>query len=313
MATASHNQKLNVLIVDDSAVYRKILKEVVGDLDSGQVMATAPNGRIALEKIKLNPPDVVLLDVEMPEMDGLQTLEAIRQLAPKIAVIMVSGIGKRSADVTVAALEMGAVDFVTKPDEASQSFNHKCLVDRLNPIFMNVETKLAVEKVRRRHELIAERLSKSPAAPVVASEDAVGPARSPQSARKLPARIDVVVIGISTGGPNALGTMIPRLPPDLGVPILVVQHMPPVFTASLASSLNGKARLPVTEGRGDELIEPNHIYIAPGDFTWWCDGEKRTVVRPSDSMRIRRKTAAGRLWMCCFVRWRRSLAAACCR
>ena len=270
MASGTHNRDLQVLIVDDSAVYRKILKEVIGDIGGVQLMGTAPNGRLALDKIKLQPPDVVLLDVEMPEMNGLETLTAIRNTAPEISVIMVSGAGKNAADVTITALEKGAVDFVTKPDESSMSLNHRNLVERLTPILMSVTTQVSVARVRKRHEQISERLSAGPRTPYGPSTEP-DPPTAPPTARSpveiaLPGRIEIVVIGISTGGPNALGTMIPCLPKDIGVPVLIVQHMPPVFTNSLARSLNEKARLPVTEGTNDELIEPNHIYIAPGGY-----------------------------------------------
>jgi two-component system, chemotaxis family, protein-glutamate methylesterase/glutaminase len=278
MAACSNTKDLGVLVVDDSAVYRKILKDVLEDISGVAVKGVAPNGRIALEKIKTLLPDVVLLDVEMPEMNGLETLEAIRRTTPKVGVIMVSGVGRNAVEVTVEALERGALDFVTKPDGESREVNHKSLVERLTPILMNVTTKLAVEKVRQRHEAISDRFSKTPASPAATEQEESSETGEAREARdrtdsasvpapgKLPARVDVVVVGISTGGPNALGVMIPELPADLGVPVLVVQHMPPVFTASLAKSLNGKARLQVSEAREGEIIAPNHVYIAPGGF-----------------------------------------------
>jgi two-component system, chemotaxis family, protein-glutamate methylesterase/glutaminase len=271
MSSENVKGELGVLVVDDSVVYRKILKEVISVISGATLIGTAANGRIGLEKLRNLNPDLVLLDVEMPEKDGLETLKEIRENRPDIGVVMVSGAGRHAADVTVAALEMGALDFITKPAGDSAAVNQQSLVDRLSPIIMNFATKRALTKVRMHHEAIAGKQRSLPAAaplsePAFSREPPPPVSREPDARPVLSNRVEVVTIGVSTGGPNALGMVIPRLPENLGVPVLVVQHMPPVFTASLAGSLNRKSRLPVMEAREGDLIEANHVYIAPGGF-----------------------------------------------
>jgi two-component system chemotaxis response regulator CheB len=281
MSTERKSQALSVLAVDDSALYRKILKDVVSEIAGVEFLGTAQNGRMAIEKIRQLQPGVVLLDVEMPEMNGLETLEVIHREFPDIGVVMISGVGKQAADITVSALEMGALDFITKPDGKSFEINHKTLVDRLSPILWTFNTKRTLANVRRKHQAEMETTSpetlqkeiKPVSAPVQAQAQAQAPAATkpdvlkssyrPLSVSSAP-RIDVVAIGISTGGPNALGVMIPAIPQDLGVPILIVQHMPPVFTASLAKSLEKKSKVGVVEASEGQAIQPNTVYIAPG-------------------------------------------------
>lgn len=277
MATDPKPQSLTVLVVDDSALYRKILTDVVKKISGVELIGTASNGRLGLEAIRRLQPNAVLLDVEMPEMNGLETLENVRREFPEVGVVMISGVGKRAADITVAALEKGALDFITKPDGAGPEENHKILLDRLSPILWTFNTKRTLASVRRKHSPLNERASGAGTAPREKPRFSAGPAAPQASAAEVapktpPAaassssisKIDVVAIGVSTGGPNALGVMVPGLPKDLGVPVLIVQHMPPVFTASLAKSLEKKSRMPVVEAFEDQIIEPNTVYIAPG-------------------------------------------------
>jgi two-component system, chemotaxis family, protein-glutamate methylesterase/glutaminase len=279
MATDPKSQSLTVLVVDDTALYRRILSEVVKEISGAELIGTASNGRLGLESIRRLRPNAVLLDVEMPEMNGLETLEQIRREFPEVGVVMISSGGKRAADITVAALEKGALDFITKPDGAGPAENHKILLDRLSPILWTFNTKRTLENVRRKHLAVngrasgierslkeRPRLSAGPSAPQISAPEV--PRRTSPNAFSAPdssiSKIDIVVIGVSTGGPNALGVMVPDLPNDLGVPVLIVQHMPPVFTASLAKSLEKKSKMPVVEAFEEQIIEPNTVYIAPG-------------------------------------------------
>lgn len=257
-------QRLRVLIVDDTVVYRRILSEVVEALGEAEVVGTAPHGRLALAKLEQTTVDLVLLDVEMPEMNGFETLKEIRRQHPDTSVVMISGASLSAADNTMRCLEQGALDFLHKPEGLDAEAGRQELKDRLRPLLRLVQTRL---NLRRGTAL---RTSAPAGAPLVqASRSAAlahpGPA-APRPGRMapVPERIDVVGIGVSTGGPNALAELIPRLPADFPVPILLVQHMPPLFTASLAEHLNLKSQVAVREARDGEPVLPGCVYLAPG-------------------------------------------------
>lgn len=235
---------IKVMIVDDTVTYRTILTSVLKDIPDVTVSETASNGKIALSKLSNHQIDLVLLDIEMPEMDGLETLKAIRQDYPDTGVVMVSGMNRHSADITIKALEAGALDFIPKPDHNSIASNMEALRQHLIPIFKSFSTKHSLRRQDNRSPLQA--LPATPRKHVFSGQ------------------IDIIVIGISTGGPNALMELVPALPGDLGVPVLIVQHMPPVFTASLASSLDKKSQLNVKEAEAGDIVSPNTVYIAPG-------------------------------------------------
>lgn len=232
-----------VLIVDDSVVVRKLLSEALASSSEVQVVGTAPNGSLALLKIPQLRPDLVTLDIEMPGMDGIQTLTEIRKLYPKLPVIMFSTLSERGAAITLEALSLGASDYMTKPT------NSESLAD-------------AMEHVRR--ELIAKVVS-------LARRSQTGitiPPIIPLPARKRPARqrIDILAIGSSTGGPNALAEFIPSLPEDFPVPVVIVQHMPPLFTRLLADRLNSRSRVKVHEAEAGLTLAPGNVWIARGDY-----------------------------------------------
>ncbi len=244
---------LRVLIVDDTVVYRKILSDVASEMPGVVLVQTAPQGRVALSRMQQQPFDIVLLDVEMPDMDGLETLAEIRKAHPETAVVMISGVTARARDNTVKALEIGAMDFLSKPDSNDVDANRAALREKLRPLFRHVQTRLNLKRIP---------VAIPPhAAPVHPHAPAAPPAARPAPS---PAGIDVIAIGISTGGPNALAEVIPRLSARLGVPILLVQHMPPGFTASLAQHLDDRSPLKVCEAQEGEPILPNTVYIAPG-------------------------------------------------
>jgi two-component system chemotaxis response regulator CheB len=242
---------LRVMVVDDTVTYRRILTEVLQDLGEVEVVATAPHGRIALARLDQEPLDLVLLDLEMPEMDGLETLGLIRKRHPDTFVIMISGQNARAAEATITALERGALDFIRKPEGLDPEKSRSELREALRPLLRMIRTRQSLRGNRA--------LSPAPAPQPVPL-----PPLQPSRQGVLPTRFDVVGIGVSTGGPNALGEVIPLLPERFPVPILIVQHMPPGFTASLADHLDKRSALRVKEASEGEALLPGSVYIAPG-------------------------------------------------
>ncbi|MDG5815553.1 chemotaxis response regulator protein-glutamate methylesterase [Chitinispirillales bacterium ANBcel5] len=244
--------KIKTLVVDDTVVYRKILSEVVSSLDELELVGTAPNGIIALKKLARIETDLVLLDQHMPEMDGVEVLKKIKEQIPKIEVIMLSGISTRSTDTTIKALEMGAVDFIRKPEGNDFAASMKTLVNDVRPVIRllqmrNVKGKGNVTPIKKKR--------------VESSKKTIARAYAP-----VPKNFSILAIGVSTGGPDALSRVIPKLPKNLSVPVLIVQHMPPVFTKSLAESLNKKSAITVQEAKEGEILKISNVYIAPGGY-----------------------------------------------
>jgi two-component system chemotaxis response regulator CheB len=270
---------LRVLVVDDTIVYRKIVSDILTSIPGVQVVGSANNGKVALSRIEALKPDLITLDVEMPEMNGLEVLERLGGIAPETGVVMLSTLTTRGGDITIKALELGAFDFVPKPQNGSMGENLEAVRRILTPIVLAFQ----------RRKDIRERLRGLPASPPPQaskvlpsrSASAVDIAQRMQKLSTRKAKSEIVAIGISTGGPNALARMMPMLPADIGVPILIVQHMPPVFTASLAKSLNAKCALGVKEAEQGEIIQNNIAYIAPGGKQMKVvaagDGKNRTL------------------------------------
>jgi two-component system, chemotaxis family, protein-glutamate methylesterase/glutaminase len=264
-----------VLIVDDSVTIRRSLTESLSQEPDVIVAGVASNGRIALMKIPLLRPDVVALDIEMPEMDGLATLAAIRDAYPQTTVIMLSEPSDRGTAATLDALALGAKDYVTKPETAVKGD------DALRMLSSQLAVKIAL------HSPQAVDVPAGPPLKTLSLRDA----KPVPAAARTPVRVDVLAIGVSTGGPNALMDLIPRFPEDFPVPILVVQHMPPMFTRLLAERLNGRSRLRVAEARPSQPLTPGAVWIAPGDFHMAVVREGETVMvrthqgRPEQSCR----------------------------
>ena len=242
--------KIRVLVVDDAVVVRRMVTDVIAADPSLEVAGTAANGRIALAKIPQVNPDVVTLDVEMPEMDGLQTLAAIRKQYPTLPVIMFSTLTARGAGTTIDALTLGANDYVTKPaNVGSVTEALQCLRDQLIP----------------KLKLWCSRATRSETVPLRPGTSFTYLAQPRKDGAQAPP-VEIVAIGVSTGGPNALSALLPELPGDLPVPIVIVQHMPPVFTRLLAERLGTQSALKVSEGVPGDPVRPGHVYIAPGDY-----------------------------------------------
>jgi two-component system chemotaxis response regulator CheB len=250
---------IKVLVVDDTIMYRKIIGDVLKTISGVEVVGTANNGKIAVSRIKSLKPDLVTLDVEMPVMNGLETLVAIQQEKLDVECLMFSSLTERGGEITMKALELGAFDFVLKPDKETTEENLAYIQKELSQ-----RLKVFGQQRQLRRLLRGKRLA------VATREVIKKPGVATEVLQQTKARVkrveksSVVAIGISTGGPNALTAMLPKLPANLGVPVLIVQHMPPVFTKSLAASLDKKCKLGVKEAVNGELVKKNTIYIAPG-------------------------------------------------
>jgi two-component system chemotaxis response regulator CheB len=238
--------KIKVLVVDDAVVVRRLLTTVIEDDPMLEVVGQAPNGAIGLSKIEQLRPDVVTLDIEMPEMDGLQALAEIRKKYRDLPVIMFSTLTERGASATMEALSLGASDYVTKPANVGS-------------------VTMAMESVRS--QLI----------PRIKALVKVGPGRAPAAVTPAPppirvvaaprtGRIEVVAIGSSTGGPNALQSVLTRLPASFDKPIVITQHMPAVFTRYLAQRLDGACKIRVKEAEPGDRLEAGLALLAPGDW-----------------------------------------------
>jgi two-component system chemotaxis response regulator CheB len=266
-----------VLVVDDTALYRKIVCDVLASIPNVVVVGAAANGRVALTRLKNEVIDFMILDLEMPDIDGLGTLREARALYPELGVVMLSGCTRIAADMTVRALELGALDFLAKGTRDSAEENRAELLRQLSVVIRSFVTQRSMRQLRSRMSAVQESIrgansSTPPAEGCAASTrplpsetwSAASEARVRAAVGAKPSRIDVVAVGTSTGGPQALAELIPALPADLSVPVLVVQHMPPVFTASLAQSLNQKSRLEVVEAQQDQVVRAGQVLLAPG-------------------------------------------------
>jgi two-component system chemotaxis response regulator CheB len=242
-------QKIKVLCVDDSALIRSLMTEIINGQSDMMVCATAPDPLVARELIKQHNPDVLTLDVEMPRMDGLDFLEKLMRLRP-MPVVMVSSLTERGSEITLRALELGAVDFVTKPKVG------------IREGMLDYAEKLA-DKIRAaaRARVRARAATPAPAAGAGAAHAAVG--HAPLFNNPLVSTEKLIIVGASTGGTEAIREVLVPLPPDAPA-VMIAQHMPPGFTKSFAQRLNGLCRITVKEAEHGERVLPGHAYIAPG-------------------------------------------------
>lgn len=273
---------LRVLVVDDTIVYRKAVSDIIEEIPGVELVGVAHNGSIAMAKIKALKPDILTLDIEMPKMNGLEVLEEIRKNYPDVGAVMLSTLTNEGSTMTMRALELGAFDFILKPQSKNQMEGKKEIRSSLEPILH------AYARSRRRPLYRTGIKTATPrnfgkSSPAITAAFKSKPLR-PLGKKSSPVRTtksEIVTIGISTGGPNALSQMLPMLPGNIGVPVLIVQHMPPVFTKSLATSLDKKCALKVKEAEHGENILANVVYIAPGGkqmkLVAGADGQNRKI------------------------------------
>ncbi|MFP4592307.1 chemotaxis response regulator protein-glutamate methylesterase [uncultured Ralstonia sp.] len=257
-------RKIQVLCIDDSALIRSILKEIINAQPDMEVVGVAPDPIIARDLIKQTNPDVLTLDVEMPKMDGLDFLEKLMRLRPT-PVVMISSLTERGSEATLRALELGAVDFVAKPKLGMR--------DGMNEYADQIADKIrAAARAKLRPRAAAPAVAPAPAhvAHVRAEPGATGhaPAHAPAPAAArthFSSTEKLIIVGASTGGTEAIKEFLLEMPPDCPG-ILIVQHMPAGFTTSFAKRLDGLCRIRVKEAAHGERVLPGHAYIAPGDM-----------------------------------------------
>ena len=276
--------KKNILVVDDSALIRRVICDIINTDSNFQAKDTCRDGLEAYEKLKTTTYDGVVLDVNMPRMDGLQLLEKLQEDNIKANVIMVSTLTTKDAEVTILALERGAIDFVTKPTNISEAKGEdfkKKLLDTLNAVLSSrllartsrVSTRTSTTSTSRTASTTKESLngSSSPAKANVAA-----------NFRRLKAtgKNKIIALASSTGGPKALQSVIPYLPANLDAPMVLVQHMPAGFTKSMADRLNEVSKIKVKEAEDGDKLEKGQIYVAPG-------GKHMEVVKTPDGHKIK--------------------------
>jgi len=261
--------EVSVLIVDDSALMRNLIGHMVDETPGLVIGDKAMNGKFALDKLSRVNPDVIVLDLEMPEMNGIEFLKKRKELGIKIPVVILSSIARRGAEITMEALSLGASDFIQKPS-GSESQDIHVVKDTLVEKLLGYGTsyrRLQGKKTLSPSEYAPKTAAKpSPILDMLSSTSPakVEPAKPPTQVRK-PANTEIIAIGISTGGPDALRVVFAQLDADLKVPIVVVQHMPPGFTNEFAKSLDRICPLDVKEAEDGDAIQPGRILIAQGN------------------------------------------------
>lgn len=266
---------VKVLVVDDSALMRQLISRLLGNCPGIQVIGTAVNGLDALDKIKTLQPDLVTLDVEMPVLDGLAALRRIMRECPR-PVIMCSTLTALGTRATIEALAAGALDFITKPASPSE----------LSPMVAELAAKIrvaaAVPVSRYAGRLPRPTRPARPAGPGAAAKPPAAVSRRPAVASPAPGagRTRIVVIGCSTGGPAALQQVVPALPREFPVPVVIVQHIPAGFSKPLAEHLDRKSILAVRHAENGDLVQPGRVLVAPAgfDLTFQDRGSGRVAV-----------------------------------
>ena len=267
---------ISVLVVDDSALMRNLISRIVDATPGLKTVDKAMNGLFALQKIPKCQPDVIVLDIEMPEMNGIEFLKERKRLGIEIPVVILSSVAKSGAQITMEALALGASDFITKPSGSVSSDIHT-VAGELSRMLVGYGSRYRKDKGREapryRFDLPEPQFEAASAEPRPAR--AIAPSPAPLKPTRAPGPTEIVAIGISTGGPNALREVFAKIAPDLGRPVVVVQHMPAGFTEEFAASLNRICPLEVKEAADGDLLKPNRVLIAPGD--WHVVVEKRQL------------------------------------
>ncbi|WMJ81291.1 chemotaxis response regulator protein-glutamate methylesterase [Clostridium sp. MB40-C1] len=268
--------KIKVIVVDDSALMRKIISDIINSDNSMEVIATCRNGEDLLIKLQKQKPDVITLDVEMPKMDGITTLKNLKLNKYNIPIIVLSSISKRGTDLTFECLENGAFDFIPKPSGAISLDINKIEEALKNKIKLaynknydldkkyDLDRKIETEEQKKEFVKIKEDIKK---------EDIKKEVIFTSNIRNK--KINAVVIGASTGGPKALYKVVTKLPQNIGVPVFIVQHMPVGFTKAFADRLNANSEIEVVEATDGENIKDNVVYVARGGIHMEVGGDKK--------------------------------------
>lgn len=265
---------IKVLVVDDSAFMRKVITDILNSDEKIEVIGTAVNGEEAISKMLSLKPDIITLDVEMPVMDGLICLQNIKKLSDT-PVLMLSSLTHAGAETTILALEYGAIDFITKPQnifDMTSAEKKAELICKIKVIYglchkdkdgLKIKDPIKINSIKEKEESALKSGCKTP----------------PSSGIK-----KIVAIGISTGGPKSLREVIPYLPADLPAAVLLVQHMLPGFTKSLAERLDSISKIEVKEARDNEVIKEGCVYLSPGDCHMKVkfNGDNKLTVKLSD-------------------------------
>ncbi len=250
---------IRVLVIDDHVLQRHIIKHALEASSSSYECDTAPNGLVASKKIEQFQPDIVLMDVVFPDIDGIELLKKIKQKLPQIPVVIFSSHADDSASLINRAMNAGAVDFIKKPyGEGVIDDNIARFSQSLTPILKAILSK----RNSQRSPLPGTKKTRV----------------SSQPSKLVQNFIDIVAIGVSTGGPNALMELIPTLPSNLPVPIVIVQHMPPVFTKNLAIRLDGLSKISVHEAKAGDILEPGGAWLAPGGYHMILNRNENQVI-----------------------------------
>lgn len=252
----TEDSPLKVLVVDDALFYRSIVGEVLSEIPGVQVVGTAANGKIAVQRIGTLAPDLLTLDIEMPEMDGLEVLAWLGQNAPNVGAIVLSAFTKKGGELTVKALNLGAFDFIEKTEAESKAAGKTALKAALAPKLRAFARRREVRSI-----LNGPAAGASPAENRALRESAGTVRRVGAPAAR---KAEVIGLGVSTGGPQALSRVLAEIPADFPTPILVVQHMPAAFTQSITGSLNAKCALEVRAARDGETLASGVVLFAPG-------------------------------------------------
>ncbi len=247
---------INALVVDDSALMRKVVSDILKEDPDIRVTAVARNGLEAVEKVEKFKPDVVTLDIEMPVLDGLHALGYIMSECPT-PVVMLTAVDSRSAESTLNAFEYGAVDFIQKPS-GNISVNIADIAIEIRKK-VKMASKVDLKKLGFMEEHVKSRENKE-------NNFHTKPKKQTSKKAQHHANGKIIAIASSTGGPRALEQVIPKLPGNLKAPVVIVQHMPAGFTASLAQRLDGQSQLKVTEARNGDILQAEHVYLAPGNY-----------------------------------------------
>ena len=268
----SGDKKIRIVNVDDSAFMIKALEMMLKGVDDIEIVGIAKNGKEAIDKVKQLKPDVITLDIEMPVMDGISALKVLMKESP-LPVIMLSSLTTDGAESTMEALSIGAADFIAKQSSFVSLDIIKIKEELVSKIRYFAKNKFSVlqnlvrQKVAQRKNSIP--VKKTVPKKTINENTLIGGSANPiltsEPVIKIKNNTEIVVIGSSTGGPAALQKVIPKLPKNFPLPVLIVQHMPPAFTKSLASRLDNLSNVSVCEAKDGEKMEAGKVYIAPGD------------------------------------------------